>query len=160
MSEKKSFIFGKTFYIAFVLALLTVFIISSCEKKEKVPEVDPNTLPFAQFFVDREYRIIDSLDGNTYTIFETKNNSSNSNRWKWSRPGSREQVSGIIEFETQEQDTIIKHAYITTMQERRYIITLIAYSDMPMGINPDSTVIYKTFESRPFVQEVIVRKPE
>jgi len=159
MLENKYFISGKMLCTALMLAVLSVLIISSCKKKD-APEVDPNSLPFAQFFVNVEYRIIDSLDGHTYTIFETKNNSANSNRWKWSRPGSRELLSGAIEFETKKQDTIIKHAYLTTTQEQRYKITLIAYSDMPIGINPDSTVIYKTFESRPFKQEVVVKKPE
>jgi len=159
MLENKYFNFEKMVWMALVLAALSVFMMSSCKGEDAI-DVDPNSLPFAQFFVNREYRVTDSLDGNTYTIFETINNSANSNRWKWSRPRSREQLSGTTVFETKKQDTIIKHAYITTMAEQRYTITLIAYSDVPIGINPDSTVIYKTFESRPFVQEVIVKKPQ
>jgi hypothetical protein len=65
-----------------------------------------------------------------------------------------------ITFETKKQDTIIKQFYLATTKEQRFKITLIAYSDMPIGLNPDSTVIYRTFESHPFVQEFVVKKPE
>ena len=143
---------------AFILMMLATFAISSC-KQEDAPEVDPLTLPSAQFFYEIQYRT--HTDGDTYAFVTTTNNSSNSNRWKWNRPGSVETITGDREFETLKQDTIIEHAYIATAEELKYEITLIAYNDVPIGVDAvDSTIIiYETFKSHPFVQEVRVKKP-
>ena len=154
MVEKKFSFFSKKFCTMFLFAALTAFIISSCEK-EKAPAEDPNTLPMANFFYQIQYR---TLDDATYAFVTATNNSSYSNRWQWKRPGSRPEISGEREFMT-DKDTTVTQAYLATNQEQKFEITLIAYSDMPIGVNPDSTIIYKTFESHPFVQEIKVKKP-
>jgi hypothetical protein len=163
MFRKKSFIFGKIFYTTLVFVVLASFAIVSCEK-EKAPPEDPNTLPMANFFYKIQYK---TLGANTYAYVTTTNNSAYSNRWKWSRPGSIEKVDSPLDtlirpvvFETKKQDTIIEQVYMRTNENQRFKITLIAYSDVPIGMNPDSTIIYKTFESHPFVQEIVVEKPK
>jgi len=154
MFRKKCFILEKIFYTALVLTVLAV-VISSCEKK-KTAEYDIN--PLADFSVESiEYELYD--DGNTYAFVTTKNHSTYSNRWKWSRPESNEEISGDIELMTDKKSNI-KTAYLATDEEQYFEITLIAYSDMPTVTPPDTTIYYKTFESEPFVQEIKVKKPE
>jgi len=155
MVEKKFSFFSKKFCTMFLFAALTAFIISSCNEKE-VDEYDPNTLPMANFFYEIQY--FTHTDANTYAKVTATNNSSYSNRWQWKRPGSRPEISGEREFMT-DKDTTVTQAYLATNQEQKFEITLIAYSDMPIGVNPDSTIIYKTFESHPFVREIKVKKP-
>ena len=154
MVEKKFSFFSKKFCTMFLFAALTAFIISSCEK-EKAPEVDPNTLPMANFFCQIQYRTHGDA---TYAFVTATNNSSYSNRWEWRRPGSRPEISGETVFITN-KDTTVTQAYLATDQEQKFQITLTAYNDMPIGVNPDSTIIYKIFESRPFLQEIKVKKP-
>ena len=154
MFRKKCFISGKIFYIALVLTLLAV-VISSCEKKNAT-EVNIN--PLADFSVETiEYELYD--DGNTYAFVTTKNNSTYANRWKWTRPGSNEEISGDIELMTDKKSSI-KTAYLATDEEQYFEITLIAYSDKPTVNPPDTTIYYQTFVSEPFVQEIKVKKPE
>ena len=156
MFRKKKFTFGKMFYTALVLILLSSFIISSC-KGEEVPEVDPNTLPLANFFYEIQYR---TLDGNTHAFVTAHDKSAYSNRWQWNRPGSRTEISGPVEFTT-DQDTAVTQVYLATDQEQHFEITLVTYSYVPIGINPDSTIIYEIFESlHPCIREVVVKKPE
>jgi len=140
-----------------MLIVLTAFVISSCEK-ENAPPTDPLTEPNAHFFCETRYQ--SHLENGTYATYayvKATNNSTNSNRWEWQRPDSREVMSGDIKFMTT-KDTAVTQVYLATNEEQIFTITLTAYSDMPIGINPDSTIIYKTFESRPFVQEVKVKK--
>jgi hypothetical protein len=143
-------------------------VISSCEK-EKAPEVDPNTLPSALFFVSEpQYVTLDDHNvTNTYAYVTVTNNSSNSNYFKWYRPGSIEKLDSKIDslyrpitFETKSQDTIIKQLYLVTNIEQKFKITLTSYSYVPIGINPsDSTVIYEIFESNhPCIQEFKIKK--
>jgi len=146
---------------AFILMVLATFAISSCKEKN-APEADPNTLPMALFYIDDPvYRRIDSLDGNTYAFVTAHNNSAYSNRWQWSRPGIRTEFTGFgpVEFMTDKDDAVTQ-VYLATALEQRFYITLIAYSDVAIGMNPDSTIMYKTFESHPFTQEVRVKKPD
>ena len=162
MLKKKYSISKKTSYTTLVLIVLFSFMILSCEK-EKAKEVDPNTLPLANFFIDDPYQYKRLDDGNTYAHITVHNNSAYSNRWKWKRPGSIERIDTLfrpIEFETLNHDTIIIQVYLATNEEQRFQISLTAYSDVAIGVNPDSTIIYKIFESHPFIQEVRVKKPE
>jgi len=166
----------KKLYTFFALVVLTALVIASC-KPENVPEVDPTTLPIASFSVD-DIKYVQHLEegGNgvgywtTYAYVTVKNNSSCSNRWKWQRPGSRELIKLIkddaiisiyrpVEFMTN-KDTAVTQVYLATDEEQTFKITLTAYSDNPIGLNPDSTVLYKTFESHPVTWEVKVKKPE
>jgi hypothetical protein len=151
MVEKKCFISEKKFYTTLVFTVLVSFMILSCEK-EKAPTEDPNTLPMASFFYKIQYGTY--TDGNTYAYVTATNNSAYSNRWKWSRPGSAVTISGEATFMTN-KDTAVTQVYAATNKEQRFKITLIAYSDVI--VNPDSI---KTFESHPFVQEVVVKKSE
>ena len=133
---------------ALMLIVLTSFAIPSC-KQENAPEVDPLTLPSAQFFYEIQYRTY--TDGNTYAYVTATNNSANSNRWEWNRPNSRWEISGDTKFMT-DKDTAVTQVYALASTEQKFTITLVAYSDVV--VNPDSTI---TFTSRPFVREVKVR---
>jgi hypothetical protein len=134
----------------FLFAALTAFIISSCEK-EKAPEVDPNTLPMANFFYEIQY--FTHTDANTYAKVTATNKSAFSNRWKWKRPDCNEIMSGEREFMTDKDSTVTQY-YLSTNQEHKFTITLIAYSDVVVSV--DSTI---TFESHPFVREITVKNP-
>ena len=150
--------FRKNFYTTFIYIALISFAIASC-KKEKAPEVDPNTLPVANFFCDAPlYKII---DGNTYAFVTAHDNSAYSNRWKWNRPNSQTDISGgAIEFMT-DKDTAVTQVYLATKTEQRFTISLTTYSYVAIGLNPDSTINYQIFESsHPCIREVVVKIPE
>jgi streptogramin lyase len=148
MSEKKCFGFGKIFYAVLVLAVLTIFVISSCEEKEKAPEIDPNTLPLANFFVDDPvYR---TIEGNVYAFVTAHDRSSYSNRWEWDRPGSR---SEPIKFTT-DKDSTVTQVYAATNEIQRFNITLVTYN--VVQVNPDSVRIFK---SNPCGRIVTIKKP-
>jgi len=133
---------------ALILMVLTSLTISSC-KQEDAPEVDPLTLPSAQFFYEVQYRTY--TDGNTYAYVKATNNSANSNRWEWDRPKSRWEISGDTKFMT-DRDTAVTQVYALASVEQKFTITLVAYSDVV--VNPDSII---TFTSHPYVQEVKVK---
>jgi len=133
---------------ALILMVLTSLTISSC-KQEDAPEVDPLTLPSAQFFYEVRYQTYP--DGHTYADVTATNNSANSNRWEWDRPNSRAEISGPVTFTT-DRDTAVTQTYALASTEQKFTITLVAYSDVV--VNPDSII---TFTSHPFVQVVTVR---
>jgi len=141
--------FRKNFYTTFIYIALISFAIVSC-KKEKAPEVDPNTLPIANFSYEILYKTHDKI---TYAHVKATNNSSFSNRWKWNRVGSIGELSGAIEFTTN-RDTAVTQIYVSTKEEQEFEIRLIAYSDIV--ISPDSI---RTFESHPFVQVIKIKNP-
>ncbi len=126
-------------------------ILFSCEK-EDAPPVDPITLPIANFYVSvPQFR---TYKDQTYAYITAYNGSKFSTHWKWDRTGSYEILTGITEFTT-DQDTAVTQAYLVTNQEQRFNITLIAYSEVKLGI--DSII---TYESHPFTQEVVIKKKE
>ena len=150
----------KNFCTIFMLIVLTALVVSSCEK-ENAPAVDPNTLPSANFSYQVQYKTLDDYDANTYAYVTATNNSAYSNRWKWHRPGSIEILDSKLDtlirpvtFETKNGDSVITQVYLATNAEQIFKITLTAYSDVI--VNKDSTI---TFVSRPFTQEVKVKKP-
>jgi len=156
MFRKNYFIFGNKFYTTIVLVVLTSCIIVSCSEK-KESKFDP-ILPIA--YCSYEVRYNTHTDGKMYAFVTVKNNSVYSNRWQWSRPGSEEEIqSGDTAFMTDKKNDFIT-VYPATDVEQSFTMTLIAYSDKPYVIPPDTTIYYKPYESEPFVQVIKVKKPE
>jgi hypothetical protein len=151
MFEKRYSHFRKIFSVLFIIIALSSIIFSSC-KKEKAPFVDPNTLPIANFFIEKtQYK---RIGDNYYAHITTINNSSYSNRWEWERKGSIERLDtiyyGLTKFMT-DKDSAVTHVYLATQAEQKFLISLTAFSDV---IGMDTT-----FVSHPFVREVKIQIP-
>jgi len=156
MFRKNYVILGKKFYTMLVLAVLTSCIIVSCSEKQ-TSEFDP-ILPGAACSYEVRYNT--HTDGKIYAFVTVKNNSTYSNRWQWSRPGSEVEIqSGDTAFMTDKKNDFIT-VYPATDVEQSFTITLIAYSDKPIMKPSDTALYYDTYESEPFVQVIKVKKPE